>query len=82
MRGHAAGGYDDEEVGSMISYRKLWLLLDRRGYSRRDIIQLAGISDSTYQKLVKNDTVRMDVLERVCAALHVDIGDVCSFRGH
>lgn len=66
----------------MISYRKLWLLLDRRGYVPRDIIQLAGISDSTYQKLVKNDTVRIDVLQRICSALHVDIGDVCSFRGY
>ena len=66
----------------MISYRKLWLLLDRRGYCPRDIIQLAQISESTYQTLIKNDTVRMDVLERVCTALRVDIGDVCSFRGY
>ena len=66
----------------MISYAKLWRLLERRGYSRRDIIQLAQISESTYQKLVKNDTVRLDVLERVCTALRVDIGDVCSFRGY
>ena len=64
----------------MISYAKLWKLLDRRGYSRRDIISLAGISYSTYQKLVKNDSVRLDVLHRICSALNVDIGDVCSFR--
>ena len=65
----------------MISYSKLWRLLKRSGYDARDIIQLAGISESTYQKLVKNDTVRLNILERVCAALNVDIGDVCSFRG-
>ena len=64
----------------MISYSKLWRLLDRRHLSSRDIIRLAGISESTYQKLMKNDSVRMDVLERVCAGLGVDIGDVCSFR--
>ena len=64
----------------MISYAKLWRLLERRGYSRPDIIQLAQISESTYQKLVNNDTVRLDVLERVCTALRVDIGDVGSFR--
>jgi DNA-binding Xre family transcriptional regulator len=64
----------------MISYAKLWRLLNKRGYSPRDIILLASISESTYQKLVKNDTVRMDVLKRVCDALNVDIGDVCSFH--
>ena len=82
LRGHAAGGTHIEEAHGMISYRKLWLLLDRRGYAPRDIISLAGISYSTYQKLVKNDSVRLDVLERVCTTLRVDIGDVCSFRGY
>lgn len=64
----------------MISYSKLWRLLKRRGYDARDIISLAGISESTYQKLVKNDSVRLDVLFRICSTLNVDIGDVCSFR--
>ena len=63
----------------MITYSRLWLLLKRRGYSPRDIIHLAGISESTYRKMSRNEPVRMDVLERVCAALRVDVGDVCSF---
>ena len=64
----------------MISYSNLWRLLQRRCYAQRDIIRLARISETTYQKLVKGDSVRMDVLERICRALNVDIGDVCSFR--
>ena len=27
------------------------------------------------------EAVRMDVLERICKALGVDFGDVCSFKG-
>ena len=65
----------------MITYKKLWVLLNRRGYAQRDIISMSGISESTYQKLVKGEAVRLDVLERLCEALSVDIGDVCSFRG-
>lgn len=65
----------------MITYKKLWVLLSRRGYAQRDIISLAGISESTYQKLVNGEFVRLDVLERICKALSVDIGDICSFRG-
>jgi len=49
----------------MISYFRLWHLLERRGYSRKDITWLAGISDSTYRKLLNSDSVRMDVLERM-----------------
>ena len=64
----------------MISYFRLWRLLELRGYSRKDITWLAGISDSTYRKLLNSDSVRMDVLERICKALNVDIGDICSFR--
>ena len=65
----------------MISYFRLWRLLDRRGYSKRDIIKLAGISESTFRKLINNEAVRMDVLERLCDALNVDVGDICSLRG-
>ena len=64
----------------MITYSRLWLLLKRRGYSPRDIIRLAGISESTYRKMSRNEPVRMDVLERICLSLHVDIGDVCSIE--
>jgi len=63
----------------MISHSRLWRLLTRCGYSHRDIIHLARISESTYRKMSCNEAVRMDVLERVCAALRIDVGDVCSF---
>ena len=65
----------------MISFFRLWRLLDKRGYTKRDIIKLAGISESTFRKLINNDTVRMDFLERLCDALNVDVGDICSLRG-
>ena len=55
----------------MISYFKLWRLLEKRGYQRKDIVRLAGISESTYRKLLASEAVRMDVLQRVCIALNV-----------
>ena len=66
----------------MISYDKLWALLRKRHFQPKDIVRIAGISDSTYRKLLSNDTVRLDVLEKICISLAVDIGDVCSFRKH
>ena len=63
-----------------ISYNRLWRLLERRGFARKDIVWLAKISESTYRKLLAGEATRMDVLERICAVLKVDIGDICSFR--
>ena len=65
-----------------ISYSRLWRLLERRGYARKDIIWFSGISESTYRKLLTGDATRLDVLGRICAALKVDIGDICSFRDY
>jgi len=64
----------------MISCFKLWRLLEKRGYQRKDIVRLAGISESTYRKLLAIEAVRMDVLQRICIALNVDVGDICSLR--
>lgn len=64
----------------MICYFPLWRLLEKRRYQKKNIIRLAGISESTYRKLLAGEAVRMDVLERICLALNVDIGDICSLR--
>ena len=63
-----------------INYSRLWKLLERRGYSKKDVVWLAGISESTYRKLLSDDATRLDVLERICNALKTDIGDICRFR--
>ena len=65
----------------MISYAKLWFLLDKRHLTPKALITLAGISYSTLRMMKNNQPVRLDVLKRICEALGVDIGDVCSFRG-
>ena len=64
----------------MISYVKLWRLLSKRRLQPKVLCEMAGISPATLRAMQKNQPVRMDVLERVCASLNVDIGDVCSFR--
>lgn len=64
----------------MICYFPLWRLLEKRRYQKKNIIRLAGISESTYRKLLAGEAVRMDMLERICLALNVDIGDICSLR--
>ncbi|CRZ33551.1 DNA-binding Xre family transcriptional regulator [Herbinix hemicellulosilytica] len=59
-----------------ISYKKLWKLLIDRDMKKKDLCALAGISHSSMAKLGKNENITTDVLERICLALHCDIGDI------
>ena len=38
----------------------LWRLLEKRRYQKKGIIRLAGISESTYRKLLAGEAVRID----------------------
>ena len=64
----------------VISYRKLWELLERRSIPRRDLPHLAGISTATVYNMQKGYNVNLDVLRKICEALHVDIGDIAGFE--
>lgn len=61
------------------SYNKLWKLLIDRKLKRTDLRSLAGISTTTVAKLGKDEYVSMECLEKICAALKCDVGDIMSF---
>lgn len=61
----------------IISYKRLWKLLIDRDMKKKDLIALAGISQSSVTKLGRNETVRTDILIRICDALECDLSDIC-----
>ena len=64
----------------VISYNKLWHQIIYKNLKKTDLCAKSGISSSTLAKLSKNESVSIDVLERICDALNCDIGDIMSFR--
>ena len=60
----------------MISFDPLWRTLSQRGMKEGDRQELTGLSSSTMAKLSKNETVKTDVIDRVCEALKCPISDV------
>lgn len=58
------------------SYSKLWKLLIDKNMKKKDLMSVTGISQATIGKLGRSETVNSDVLIRICAALHCDIGDI------
>ncbi len=62
-----------------ISYNKLWKLLIDKKMSKADLRRAAGIAPNTMTKLRRDEEVSLTVLNKICAALGVDIGDIMEF---
>lgn len=56
----------------MITYGKLFRLLDERGLTYSDV----GLLAFEYDSLVAGDDISMEVIDRLCAALQVQPGDI------
>ena len=62
-----------------ISYNKLWKLLVDRKMSKADLRKAAGTAPNTMTRLRRDEEVTLTVLNKICSALKVDIGDIMEF---
>lgn len=62
-----------------VSYNKLWKLLIDKKMSKAEMRRAAGISPNTLTKLNRDEEVTMTIINKICAALQVDIGEVMEF---
>ena len=62
-----------------ISYNKLWKLLIDKKMSKADLRRAAGIAPNTMTRLRRDEEVTLCVLEKICLALGVNIGDIMDF---
>ena len=59
-----------------ISYKKLWKLLIDRDIKKKDLVEKAGISAYTLNKLNHGKTVTSDTLMKICNALDCTFDDI------
>lgn len=62
-----------------VSYSRLWKLLIDKKMSQADLRKTAGLALNTMTKLRRNEPVAMTVLEKICATLNVDFGDIIQY---
>lgn len=62
-----------------ISYNKLWKLLIDKKMTAIDLRKQADIAPNTLTRMKKDQTVTMQVLERICDVLDTDFGDVVEY---
>ena len=69
--------YYNNEVNCMaVQYNKLWKRLIDMKIKKSSLTEMAGVSASTIAKLSHDEYVSLEILERICRALHCEIGDV------
>ena len=62
-----------------VSYTKLWKLLIDKKMSKADLRKTAGLAPNTMTKLRRDEPVAMVVLEKICACLDADFGDIVEY---
>ena len=58
----------------MIKYYKLFDLLNRKGMKKTDLLKI--ISSPTLAKLSKGDTIKTDIIDKICQFLQCQPGDI------
>ena len=62
-----------------ISYNQLWKLLIDRKISKVELREKAKIAPNTMTRLNRDEQVTLTVLNKICSALEVGIGDIMEF---
>jgi len=62
-----------------ISYEPLWHLLIKKKLIKTDLVRIVNLSPNTLAKLSKNQYIDGRTLERICAALECQPGDVIEY---
>lgn len=61
---------------SKISYKPLWKILIDKDLKKKDLVEMANISNFTLNKLSHNGTVTTETLLKICSALNCSVNDI------
>jgi len=60
----------------MFTYKPLWKILIDRNMTKEDLRKALGFSHATIAKMSKGKYVALQVLDKICSYLKVQLGDV------
>lgn len=59
-----------------VSYKRLWKLLIDKDLKKKDLAELAHISQYTVNKMNRGDNVNTETLAKICTALNCSFDDI------
>ncbi|MBU7317135.1 helix-turn-helix domain-containing protein [Paenibacillus oleatilyticus] len=63
----------------MLSYKPLQKLLIDRDIKKQELMKKTGISSATMAKLNTNEYVSLEVIDKICAALNCQPGELLEY---
>ena len=63
----------------VVSYDKLWKILEERQMLKTELVKAAKISTNAMAKLGKNEDVLMGILINICKTLDCKIDDIVEY---
>lgn len=67
------------EVVKMIVFDKLWVTMEKKGFSTYRLREDCGIDSKTVRRLKANDNIESKTLNKLCAALDCKIEDIMEY---
>ena len=58
------------------SYKPLWKLLIDRDMTKKQLMQVTGISKSTMDKMARGEIVSIEIIDRICFNLQCNVENV------
>lgn len=63
----------------MISYKPLWITMDKKGASTYTLQVKGGISSSTIRRLKADESVSTNTLDALCKILECTVNDIIEY---
>ena len=61
------------------NYNKLWKLLIDKNMNKAELRRATGLSPNTMARLSKGESVKMDIVGKICEKLECNIGDIVDY---
>lgn len=58
------------------SYKPLWKLLIDKEMKKKQLMEAAGISKSTMDKMSRGEPVSLEIIDRICTYFNCGVNDV------
>lgn len=63
----------------MISYKKLWETMEKKGITQYALIKKYGVSPSQITRMKRNESVSTHTIEMFCRILDCEVSDVMTY---
>lgn len=63
----------------MIRFDRLWITMEKRGFSTYALREKCGIDSKTIRRLRANENIETKTLDKLCTALDCSLNDIAEY---